>query len=485
MLRSPPPDELLPELTAALARHGVDHAEVRQVEEEERTVVLQGGEVASLVERDDAGWAIRVLCDGGWGFAAVPAIGPEAALHAAARAVELARSGGDRLPARTGLHPQPPVQGRHSTQLRQDPLALALPRWLELLAPAAAPGCRAELTAVRTRTRLQTTAGTDIDRVTTTTRLVITASAVRRAPPAHAAAGHLPPGAGWLQGGFDELLAGRDLAEEAAAARELAAALAAAPSCPAAPAATVILDGEALAPLLLGTLARAVELDRLLGDEAAASGASFLGPGDLGASRIAAPIVSLREAPVELPASPGSCGWDDEGSPCRGQTLIAQGLVAGFLSSRAAAAVIEEAAPCGSMRAASWRNEPLVQPGSLVLEPGAGGTLDELVADTRAGLLVHGCRGLVVDPLGLTFRFLGGHAWEIRQGRRTRLLRSPVLRGATPAFWARCHALAGPAALRLVGVCGLAKGSPPQQCRTGVLLPPACFGPVELLGGWS
>ncbi|MBM4319605.1 MAG: hypothetical protein FJ125_06520 [Deltaproteobacteria bacterium] len=484
---------LLPELVEALGRHGVEHAEVRQVELEQRTLLLGHGAPPRVRELAETGWAFRVICDGAWGFAAAPALGPDIALQAAARAVALARTAAAHAPTRTLLAEQAPERGEHCTVLRgEDPLALPVECWLELLAgasPAPRAGLRlqSELTVRRTRTRLLTATGTDIRREVTLARLrqsVVAEDAEHAEPLLHGWAFAALPAAGWVQGGLDELLAGRDLAAQGDRLLQLAGELSSAPRCPPAPARTVILAADALAPLLLGTLVRSLEVDRVLGEENAASGASFLGPSDLRSSRIASPAVSLRlVGDEELPGSPGCWGWDDEGTPCRAQPLVEQGMVAGFLSSREAASLIEEATPSGCMRAAGWRDPPLVRPGSLLLSPSdPGGTLEELVADTPDGLLIQGCRGFACDGLGLTFRLAGELAWEIAGGKRRRLLRQPVIRGATPPFWARCQELGGHASLQLLGLDGRGKGVARLGGEVGLLLPPARFHPVEVIG---
>jgi predicted Zn-dependent protease len=66
-----------------------------------------------------------------------------------------------------------------------------------------------------------------------------------------------------------------------------------------------------------------------------------------------------------------------------------------------------------------------------------------------------GLGGTIDDP-GLHFQFGCELAWEVKRGRRTRLLKNPFYTGITSRFWAGCDAIGRPSEARLFGLflCG-------------------------------
>jgi predicted Zn-dependent protease len=70
---------------------GAGHADFRAERITEQQVGLSDGQLETLFDAVDVGLAVRVVVDGTWGFAAAVDLTTEAAVSAAARAVEVAR----------------------------------------------------------------------------------------------------------------------------------------------------------------------------------------------------------------------------------------------------------------------------------------------------------------------------------------------------------------------------------------------------------
>ena len=80
-----------PEFTALPLRHladtalqrarelGADHADFRLEQVRAQYVALSDSYLETLVDADQLGLAVRVICDGTWGFAAAGDLSPEAA----------------------------------------------------------------------------------------------------------------------------------------------------------------------------------------------------------------------------------------------------------------------------------------------------------------------------------------------------------------------------------------------------------------------
>jgi TldD protein len=131
------------------------------------------------------------------------------------------------------------------------------------------------------------------------------------------------------------------------------------------------------------------------------------------------------------------------------------------------------------MRADGWSRMPLVRMTNLHLEPGEG-TLDELLADVDEGILMATNKSWSIDDKRLNFQFGTEIAWEIKRGRRTRLLRDATYTGRTPAFWASLDAVAGPEEWRLHGLTNCGKGQPGQHAHVSHGASPTRFRGVQV-----
>jgi TldD protein len=97
---------------------------------------------------------------------------------------------------------------------------------------------------------------------------------------------------------------------------------------------------------------------------------------------------------------------------------------------------------------------------NVFLEPGTG-SQDELLDRLGEGYLLEDNRSWSIDEKRLDFQFGTEVAWEVRRGRRGRLLRGFSYGGRTPQFWGSVEAVAGPEEFRAFGMpCG--KGEPKQ-----------------------
>jgi len=107
-------------------------------------------------------------------------------------------------------------------------------------------------------------------------------------------------------------------------------------------------------------------------------------------------------------------------------------------------------------------------------------SLDEIVAETRHGVLMETNRSWSIDDKRLNFQFGCEVGWEIVNGRRTRMVRNPTYTGITPSFWASLDMLAGEDESTAWGVPNCGKGQPMQVGHTGHPAAPARFRGVRV-----
>jgi TldD protein len=284
---------------------------------------------------------------------------------------------------------------------------------------------------------------------------------------------------GGVNGGGFEIVRQMALGDHVERVADEALQLLAAPPCPAGTT-TVILDTPQLALQIHESCGHPTEADRAFGEEVSLAGASFLVPGRLGRFRYGSALVNLS-ADATAPGGLGTFGWDDEGVAARRTPLVARGQHVGYLTSRESAARLGLPRSGGCVRAESWNRFPIVRMINVSLEPDPRGpSLEELIADTDDGILLGANRSWSIDDLRLNFQFGCEIAWEIKKGKRTRILRNPLYTGITPRFWSGCDAICGPESFRMWGFVSCGKGDPMQLMAVGHGCAPARFRGVEV-----
>jgi TldD protein len=218
-------------------------------------------------------------------------------------------------------------------------------------------------------------------------------------------------------------------------------------------------------------------LDRVYGSERNFSGTSFATPEKRGSLKYASDIVTVTSDP-STPGGLGSYGYDDEGIAAAPVTLIKNGVLVDYLSSRESAARLGTVSS-GAMRGESWINLPLVRMTNINLTPGKG-TLDELIAETDRGVLIVTPASWSIDDRRENFQLGGEIAYEITGGKLGQIYKNPVYSGNTVEFWNSCDRIAGESEYRMWGTPNCGKGQPGQNMRTGQGAAPARFVNVKV-----
>jgi TldD protein len=460
---------------------GAGYADCRVVERTTQTVIVKNGRVNGVTQFEDAGVGVRVLVDGAWGFCGTQRTDAQGLEGAARLAVRIARASARTIVAPVRLADSPAVTASYATPVVVDPFSVSLDRKIELLLAAdAAMDVRGvttrqgSLAAVRHHQLFASSEGSRITQTIVETGGGIDATATgngevqsRSYPNSF---GRQQLTAGW------ETVEAMDLAGNGRAVAEEAVALLSADLCPAGTM-TVILDATQAALQVHESCGHPTELDRVLGFEAAFAGTSFLMPEMLGSFRYGSEAVTIA-ADATSPGGLGTFGYDDEGVPAQRTVLIDQGLFTGYLSSRETAAQLDMRSG-GTVRAESWNRLPLIRMTNINLEPGTS-SLEEMIATTEAGVYLQTNRSWSIDDRRLNFQFGTQAGWEIRDGKRVRMVRNPLYSGSTPEFWNSCDAVAGPAEWRMYGVINCGKGEPGQLMHVGHGAAPCRFRNVAV-----
>ena len=440
----------------------VEFADVRLVECEEMRLYHTMANDPDERREHNLGIGVRVLVDGAWGFASRPLANQADAALAARCAVSVALAGAGlgepvRLPARTG------ASGRYETAVAIDPFELSEAKrhayladlLASMTAPAAVRDAQAGLNHKRQHRHYADTEGSRQHQHLMESGAMMVATAAhdtdvqRRSYPNsfHGNTG----GAGW------EFVVGLDMPGHAGRVGDEAVALLTAPIAPAGTA-DLVIGAQQVSLQIHESCGHALELDRILGDERNFAGTSFITAADVGRLRYGSPAINITSDPT-VAGTRGTFAFDDEGTPAGRTPLIADGIVVGTLSSRDSAA--RAGLPVtGAARADGWAYLPVCFSTHVHLEPGSG-SLDELLDRLGDGYYIDDNRSWSIDNRRLNFQFGTEVAYEIRNGRRGRLLKNFSYGGITPAFWQSVEAVAGPDEVRNFGYpCG--KGEPKQ-----------------------
>jgi TldD protein len=85
-----------------------------------------------------------------------------------------------------------------------------------------------------------------------------------------------------------------------------------------------------------------------------------------------------------------------------------------------------------------------------------------------------------IDDRRYHFQFSTEIAWEIKGGKRGRMLKNPSYSGITTEFWNSCDAICGTEHWVLWGTPNCGKGQPMQTMGTGHGAAPARFRNVQV-----
>jgi TldD protein len=232
------------------------------------------------------------------------------------------------------------------------------------------------------------------------------------------------------------------------------------------------------------TIGHPLELDRILGYELSYAGGSFVDLDSIGKLRYGSERLNASSY-GGVANSPGSFGYDDEGTPEKNYLLIDKGILVNALTSRAmiheaneraGRKVFEESG--GVARASSFYRAPIDRMTNINIEPGEDGTLEDVVAGTEDGVIMDNPTSWSIGSNREHFHFGCEIAWEVKGGKRTRVLRNPTYQGHTLEFYNSLSAVGDRSTWRVEQVDNCGKGEPNQTMEIGHGVPVIKFDHV-------
>ena len=464
-------------------KYGATYADIRIIRTKYEYVSAKNERLSDISKSEDEGFGVRVIANGAWGFAASSKVTKSEIERVSAQAVEIAKASASLKKSDVILAPEPAHVGVWRTPYLKDPFIVPLETKIELLLKintelmkvSDIKVANSQMRFVRELQFFANTDGSFIEQELLRTALGYSATAVgesdmqiRSYPDSH----------GWhsMSKGY-EFMEELPLLENAQRTAEEASALLKAPKSPDMKT-DLIISGSQLSLQIHESVGHPTELDRVLGTEANYAGTSFVTTDKLGKLQYGSPIVNIV-ADSTVTHGLATVGYDDEGVAAQKWHLIENGVFVGYLTSRETAPVVSENRSRGAMRADGWQNVPLIRMTNISLMPGEW-TLDDLIADTKDGIFVDTNRSWSIDQNRLNFQFGTEIAWEIKNGKKTRILKNPVYQGITPEFWNSCDAICNQDHFVLWGVTNCGKGQPGQTAEMSHGAAPARFRNVHV-----
>ncbi len=245
----------------------------------------------------------------------------------------------------------------------------------------------------------------------------------------------------------------------------------------------LILDPSHLSLTIHESVGHATELDRVLGYEANFAGRSFVTTEKRGNFHYGSEKVNFI-ADNTLPGGLATTGYDDEGVECQRWDIIKDGIFVDYSSSREVAPLIGEKRSRGSARADGYYNMPINRIPNLCLMPSDEDTTPEdLISDVDNGIFIEGRGSFSIDQMRLNFQFGGDVFYEIKNGKKGKMLRDVIYQSITPEFWDSMDGISGNNYWEPRGFRTCGKGEPRQVAQMTNGAPYARFRNVDVLRG--
>ena len=473
---------------ARTAELGADHADFRFERIRAQYIAVRDHALEGAEESTDLGFAVRVIVDGAWGFAATTGMSPADAVIVAERAVALARLTARVTRTPVGLAPEPVYPDAvWSSSFDVDPFTVStgdkvdlLRSWTEdLLRREPVNHATASVHHVQENKYFADLAGTR------TTQQRIRIEPVLEA---HGYRGEVfdsmrtiaPPTArGW------EYLLGQgfDFDAERATLPDLLAERLRAPSVDPGTYDLVIHPSN-LWLTIHESVGHATELDRALGFEAGYAGTSFATPDRLGTLRYGSSLMNVT-ADRTVEHGLATIGFDDDGVATTRSPLITDGVLVGYQLDRATSAAypaLNGGRSNGCAFADSPLHVPLQRMANVSLQPGAASaSTEDLIAGVEHGLYVVGDKSWSIDMQRYNFQFTGQRFYRIENGKLAGQVRDAAYQATTTDFWGSLIALGDITTYELGGANNCGKAQPGQTAAVSHGCPTAVFEGIRIL----
>ena len=491
--------EFLDEVLWRAKKQRAEYADCRLYpKSESEEIKVENGEISALSTAKSAGFGVRVLINGSWGFYATPILDKKKIGEVVKKAVHSASVNADLQRTKVILAPLATPWPKekvavYRTEIEIDPFQISTEQKIILLASADEAMKQAsnktfwriaETSILKTQKLFASTDGVLLDQTFIETGASVQAHAInqekadtqrRTWPDSHLY---------YMQGGY-EMIQKLDLARNAARMAEEAEQLLTAPYAPTGKRGVIIL--QSMLNLHGHETTHGFEADRVLESEWTLAGGSFLtsilpqiGSFQFGSKNVNLFADSLTKGGV------GTYGYDDEGTPAQRIPLVENGIWVGLLTSRETIPQLNKKIgrpyfqhSSGAMRADGYGNWPVIRMVNILLEPGET-DFEELKDSVPEGTMMFGTnKSWSIDDVRRHFTFGTEIAWEKVDGQ-WKVRKNAKYYGDNLSFWRNCSVVCSKKSFQLQGVGSCGKADPLQTMHTGHGSSPAYFTDIQV-----
>ncbi|MFP6615864.1 MAG: TldD/PmbA family protein, partial [Candidatus Hydrogenedentota bacterium] len=472
-------------------REGAVFADARISRHRFESVSAREERITGVSSTDSYGIGVRTLVGGSWGFSATQETTRDAVMSVAREAVAIARANNSIAPSTVELAPVKAYpNAQWTTPHVIDPFEVPIEQKAALLfetnrAALKVKGARfvsSNILSVKEQRLVATTDGSVIDQTLIRMNPSFTVTAISQDGRDFQSRGAVvePAARGW------EYVLGLDMPGNAERwATEAVMKLTAHSVDPGTW--DLVLHPSHLWLTIHESIGHPTELDRALGYEANYAGTSFIAPPE-------DMLYKLRLGPdfmnfVGNRTEAGGCatiGWDDEGVPAESWPIIKDGIFVDYQTTRDQAAWISEHTGItrshGCAFGQNWASMPFQRMPNVSLIPGKDNLSEEdVIGATDRGILIEGRGSYSIDQQRYNAQFAGQVFWEIKDGKKHRMLRDVAYLIRTPDFWNRLAVIGGADTYYLGASFGDAKGQPGQSNAVSHGCPISLFRDVDII----
>jgi TldD protein len=456
-----------------LCRYQTEYLEVRERRLEESSSGIS------------AGFCVRVLLDGTWGYASSPLATEDEVRNVTARALDVAKASQPLQLRKFVLEDMPVYNDRWDMPMKADPFLVPTDEKIahmlainEAALKAGADYATLAFAFVREEKCFASSTGSRITQMRIRSIPDSEITVVDKTTGKFASCGTLAPPRG---SGYDYILGYDFIGEAAKAAEQAREKLKAKPVVP--DDYDLVLDPTNLWLTIHESVGHPTELDRALGWEANFAGTTFCTPDKLGKLQYGSELMHVV-ADRSQDGGLSTVGYDDDGVRSVGTEfdIIKDGIFVNYQMAIGQAQLIGQPRSNGCAFADSWSSFPIQRMPNVSLQPNPKPcSLHDLFANVKRGIYIVGNGSWSIDQQRHNFQFGGQLFYEIKNGKLDGMLRDVAYQGTTVEFWNSMTGIGDKSTYFLGGAPNCGKGQPEQTAPVSHGAVPALFRQVAVL----
>lgn len=474
------------EYAIEIATHlGADYSDIRITDDRSQRIMIIDRSPKEVKDENIYGFGVRVLKNGAWGFASSNNVRKREIEKIVKRAFSIAKAS-SLLSHEKGisLAAEPVHKDRFVTPIEIDPFNIGMDEKTAMLLTINEKMLKVKsiVKAIsffilnRRKQFFASQEGSFIETEITTVNSDYSAVAVKGNDSQTRSFQAYPKNAGW-----EHILSLKLVENAERIAQEAVAKLSA--SYPEEGKKDLVLNPCHLSLTIHESVGHPTELDRVMGYEANFAGKSFATPEKRGNFKYGSKLVNFI-ADNTLPGGLATTGYDDEGVECQKWDVIKDGILVDYSSTREVAPLIGEKRSRGSGRADAYYSFPINRIPNLYLASGKKDVSpDELISKVKDGIYIEGRGSFSIDQRRLNFQFGGDLFYEIKNGKKKKMLRDVIYHSITPDFWGNLDGLSGEKYWEPRGIFNCGKGEPIQRAQMTNGAPYALFRNIDVKRG--